>query len=182
MVPSKMSAGWSTVLALLCAVMVASACSSAATPTQKSPWWASVQKPGAVQAGAFRSVPGSSSHRCVLVGHHRNVRSGSFLAGPFGIDEQMFAAAYQQTGRRTEVKIYWMPLHVDHMSELTVQAIHLPDRTTAPLTRQSNVAAAGGHLFYPSAVPIPVPGTWELVAEAGPNVGCFIASFTAHAT
>jgi hypothetical protein len=182
MVSSKMSAGWPTVLALVCAVLLASsACGSAVTRTQDSPWWATVQKPGAVQASAFRGVPGSSSDRCVSVGDHRDVRSGGFLAGPFGIDEHGFAAAYRQTGPRTEVKIYWMPLHVDHMSELTVQAIHLPDRTTAPLTRQCYVAAVGGHLFYPSVVPIPLPGTWELVARA-PNTGCFIASFTVPAT
>lgn len=183
MVSSKMPAKWPTVLALVCPMMLASsACSSAATPTKTSPWWASVQKPGAVQARAFRGVPGSPSDRCVRVDGHRNVRSGGFLAGPFGVDEQLFAAAYQQTGRRTEVKIYWMPLHVDHMSELTVEAIHLPDRTMAPLTRQPYVAANGGHLFYPSAIPIPLPSTWELVANAGSNTGCFIATFTAPAT
>jgi hypothetical protein len=182
MVPSNMSTGWPAVLALFCAVVLASsACSRPATRTQTSPWWASVQKPGAIQAAPFRGAAGSSSDRCVLVGHHRDVRSGGFLAGPFGIDEQGFAAAYRQAGRRTEVKIYWMPLHVAHMPELTVQEIHLPDRTVAPLTRQPYVAAAGGHLFYPSAIPIPEPGTWELVAKAGPNTGCFIASFTAPA-
>lgn len=98
------------------------------------------------------------------------------------MDEQGFAAAYQQAGRHAEVKLYWMPLHVDHMSELTVQEIHLPDRTMAPVTRQPYVAASGGHLFYPSAIPIPEPGTWQLVAKAGPNTGCFIATFTAPAT
>ena len=176
--PSRMPAGWPTLLALLCAIVLASSACSSAPRTQTSPWWASVQKPGAVQAAAFRGVPGSSSDRCVAVGHHRNVRSGSFLAGPFGIDEQGFAAAYQQAGRRSEVKIYWMPLHVAHMSELTVREFHLPDRTMAPLTRQPYVAANSGYLFYPSAIPIPEPGTWELVAKAGPNTGCFIATFT----
>jgi hypothetical protein len=29
---------------------------------------------------------------------------------------------YQQNRHGTEVKIYWVPLHVDHMPELTVQA------------------------------------------------------------
>jgi hypothetical protein len=69
-----------TVLALLCAVVLASSACSAATRTRTSPWWAGVQKPGAV-------------------------RSGGFLAGPFGIDEQGFAAAYQQAGRRSEAKM-----------------------------------------------------------------------------
>ena len=45
--------------------------------------------------------------------------------------------------------------------------------------RQSQVAAGGGDVFYPSGVPIPVPGTWELVATAGPNRGCFIVTFRA---
>jgi hypothetical protein len=37
-------------------------------------------------------------------------------------------------------------------------------------------------VFYPSGIPIPVPGTWELVVKAGRNEGCFIATFTATAS
>lgn len=140
------------------------------------------QRPGAVQAAALRRVPGSSSYRCVRVGQHRDVRSGSFLAGNFGADEQAFAAMYQQNRQRTEVKIYWVPLHVDHMSELTVQATLLPGRTMTRKIRQDQVAANPGVVFYPSGIPIPVPGKWELVAKAGRNQGCFIATFTATAS
>jgi hypothetical protein len=46
---------------------------------------------------------------------------------------------------------------------------------------QDQVAAAGGYVFYPSVVPIPVPGTWKLVATAGSNTGCFIVTFRAPA-
>lgn len=174
---------WAALIVLACAVAsVSSACSGTAAQTRPSPWWAALQRPGAVQADAFRRVPGSSSYRCVRVGHDRDVRSGSFLAGNFGADEQGFAADYQQNGRRADVKIYWVPLHVDHMPELTVQATLLPARTMTRKVRQSQVAANPGEVFYPSGIPIPVPGTWELVAKAGRNQGCFIATFTAAAS
>lgn len=137
-----------------------------------------MQTPGAVQTAAFRQAPGSASYRCVDVRRDRDVRSGGFLAGPFGIDEQGFAAAYQLRGQHTEVKIYWVPLHVDHMSELTVQATLLPGRTVARTARLTSVAAAGHMVFYPSVIPIPAPGRWELVATAGPNRGCFLATFS----
>jgi hypothetical protein len=118
----------------------------------------------------------------VRVGNYNEVRSGSFLAGGFAIDEQGFAAAYQQNGRHTEVKIYWVPLHVDHMAELVVSATLLPGRTMTRTVRQGQVAANPGVVFYPSGIVIPVPGTWKLVAKAGRNEGCFIATFTADAS
>lgn len=99
------------------------------------------------------------------------------MAGPFGPDEQMFASVYQQDREHTEVKIYWVPLHVDHMSELTVQATLLPGRTIARTARLTSVATAGHMVFYPSGIAIPAPGTWELVAIAGANRGCFIVTF-----
>jgi hypothetical protein len=172
-------------LALVCiAGAVSSACSGSAAMTQSSPWWASVRKPGAVQTDAFRRVPGSSSYRCVRVGHYRDVRSGGFLAGPFGVGEQLFAQAYQQYGQRSEVKVYWVPLDVSHMSALTVQATLLAARRVSRTVELGQVAtaqlAAGSDIvFYPSAIPVPVPGTWKLTASAGPNKGCFIVTFSA---
>jgi hypothetical protein len=167
---------WPASLALAgAAIAAASACSGAAA--KPSPWWASVQRPGAIQTAAFRRVPGSVSYRCVAVGRNRDVRSGGILAGPFGVDEAGFAAFYQQNHQHTEVKIYWVPLNVDHMSELTVQATLLPSRAVRRTARLTSVAAAGHMVFYPSAIPIPVPGTWELVATAGPNRGCFVVTF-----
>lgn len=167
---------WAASLALACAAILGtSACSG---PTAKpSPWWASVQKPGAVQTDAFRRVPGSPADRCVDVGQRRNVRSGGFVAGNFGANEQDFASYYQQNRRNAGVKIYWIPLHVDHMAELTVQATLLPNRTVVRTTRHDLVGAGGGAVFYSSGIPIPVPGRWELVATAGSNKGCFIATF-----
>jgi hypothetical protein len=141
-----------------------------------------VRAPGATQTGAFRGMPGSPADRCVRVGNHRDVRSGGFLAGNFGADEQRFAAAYQQTRRHTAVKIYWIPLHVDHMPELAVQATLLPGRTVTRTYHQNQVAAGTDIVFYPSGVPIPVPGTWQLTAKAGPNQGCFIVTFHADPT
>lgn len=181
MVTARRRTGWPAVLALvLAAAGVSSACSGAAAPAGRpTPWWAGVRTPGATQTGAFHGMPGSSAYRCVRVGDHRDVRSGGFLAGNFGADQQLFAAAYQQAQRHTEVKIYWIPLHVGHMSVLAVQATLLPGRTVTRTYHQDQVATAGGDVFYPSGVPIPVPGTWKLVATAGRNRGCFIVTFLA---
>jgi hypothetical protein len=156
-----------------------SACSGRDETTRSSPWWVSVRQPGAVQTDAFRHVPGSSSYRCVDVGHNRDVRSGGILAGPFGVDEQLFAEFYEHYGQRNEVKVYWIPLDVDHMSTLTVHATLLAARSISRTVELSQVAAEGNDVFYPSAIPIPVPGTWELTARAGPNRGCFIVTFRA---
>jgi hypothetical protein len=130
-----------------------------------------VQPPGATQTGAFRGTPGSPADQCVRVGDHRDVRSGGFVAGNFAADEQLFTAASQQAQRLRAAKIYWIPLHVAHMPELAVLATLLSGRTQTR-AYQSQVAAGGGHVFYPTVVPIPVPGTWKLVAKAGPNAGC----------
>jgi hypothetical protein len=99
-----------------------------------------------------------------------------------GFDEQLFATTYEQTQRHSAVKIYWIPLHVDHIPEMAVQATLLPGRTVTRTYTQNQVATAGGDVFYPSAVPIPVPGTWQLVAKAGPNQGCFIVTLHADST
>lgn len=79
------------------------------------------------------------------------------------------------------VKIYWVPLHVDHMSQLTVQATLLHSRTVTRIY-ENQAASNGADVFYPSGVPIPVPGTWQLTAKAGSNQGCFIVTFVADST
>jgi hypothetical protein len=167
---------------ILAAACLLTACSGAATgthhrPARPFPWWASVQPPGAVQAGVFRGKPGSAADTCVRVGDHREVRSGGFLAGPFAADRQFFAAAYQQRGQRTEVKLYWVPLHVGHMTGLAVQATLLGGSQLTRAIDQRQVAAGGNFVFYPSAVPIPAPGTWQLTGRAGADRGCFIVTF-----
>jgi hypothetical protein len=171
---------WPAVLVLIvAAACVSPACSGSTARARPSPWWAGVRTPGATQAGAFRGMPGSVAYRCVRVGSRRDVRSGGFLAGNFGAGEQLFAAAYQESQRHSEVKIYWIPLQVDRMSELAVQATLLGGQRVTRTYHQNQVGTAGGVVFYPSGVPIPVPGTWKLVAAAGPNRGCFIVTFLA---
>jgi hypothetical protein len=130
-----------------------------------------------MQTAAFRGMPGSPAYRCVRVGHQRDVRSGDFLAGSFGADEQAFAAADQGSQQPAKVKIYWIPLHVDHMPGVVVTATLLHGRTVTRAA-STQIAAGGGAVFYPSAVPIPMPGTWKLLARAGRNRGCFIVTFT----
>jgi hypothetical protein len=163
---------------MLAAAFLSGACAAAAKPAARpSPWWAAYQEPGALQTAAFRGAPGSAANRCVAVGHHRSVRSGGFLAGPFGADQQGYTGEYRNGVRPSAVKIYWFPLHVDHMSVLTVQATLAGGPT---ITRTYTlVGAYGRSVFYSTGVPIPEPGTWELLAAAGQNKGCFIVSFLA---
>ena len=142
---------------MLVAAFLSGACAGPAHPAARpSPWWAACQRPGALQAAAFRGVPGSAANRCVAVGHHRTARSGEFLAGPFGVDEQGFTADYRQGVRPLAVKIYWVPLHVDHMSALTVQATLAGGPT---ITRTYTLlGATRTFVFYSTGVPIPKPG------------------------
>lgn len=163
-------------MAGICVLPACGGATSGAAP--RLPWWAAVREPGAVQTDAFTGKPGSAAYKCVRVGDHGDVRSGGFLAGNFATDEQTFGAAYQQEQRKTEVKIYWIPLHVDHMSGLQVQATLAGGQTMTRGTNGHQVAAAGGVVFCPSGVPIPLPGTWTLVARAGADRGCFIVSFS----
>lgn len=152
-------------------------CGGAARPAHPAPWWARYQRPGATQSAVFRGQPGSAGYACVRVGSHRDVRSGGFLAGPFGADEQDFADVYRRDGRRTELKIYWIPLHVGQMATLTVQATLAGGSTVTHTTNRGQIAAGSKAVFYPSAVPIPAPGTWRLTGRAGTNRGCFLATF-----
>ncbi len=135
-----------------------------------------MQPPGATQTSIFRDATGSPADKCVRVDDHRDVRSGGFLAGNFAADEQLYVGTQQQTQMPKATKIYWIPLHVGHMPELVVQATLLSGHAHTR-AYQDQVAAGSGHVFYPSVVPIPVPGTWKLVAIAGSNKGCFIVTF-----
>ena len=139
-----------------------------------APWWSRFQRPGATQTRNFRGLPGSVAARCVEVGNHGNVRSGGFVAGNFRSDIETFASVVKQP---KEVKIYWIPLHVGTMPALTVLEVHVGFPHTIRTTVWREVAANPGVVFYPSATPVPVPGTWRLTASAGPNRGCFVVTF-----
>jgi hypothetical protein len=139
-----------------------------------SPWWARFQRPGSTQTRDFRGLPGSVAYRCVEVGNHGDVRSGGFVAGNFRSARENFASVFKQL---KEVKIYWVPLHVGTMPTLTVRETHVGFPHTIRTTTWRGVAANPGVVFYPSATPIPVPGTWRLMASAGPNRGCFVVTF-----
>jgi hypothetical protein len=81
------------------------------------------------------------------VGHYREVRSGGFLAGPFGVGKQLFATSYQQYGKRGEIKVLWVPLDVDHMSALTVHATLLAAPSVSRTVELSQVAT-GQEIAY----------------------------------
>jgi len=119
-------------------------------------------------------LPGSVAYRCVEVGNHTNVRSGEFVAGNFRAAKESFANVVKEPNA---VKVYWVPLHVAMMPKLTVREIHVGHPHAVRTTTWRQVGANPGVVFYPSAMPVPVAGTWRLVASAGPNRGCFVVTF-----
>lgn len=65
-----------------------------------------------------------------------------------------------------------MPLHTTPMPGLTIRAILLDDPSVNRVYKAFPASDASG-LFYPSAVRLPQPGRWMLIATAGPDRGCF---------
>lgn len=108
-----------------------------------------------------------------------DLQSGGFVAGNFLASKQDFANSYPHN-LDTGVKIYWFPRHTDQMEPLTVEATRITGEQLSSSAQFSDVVrpSGGGALFYPSGVPIPEPGTWKLVATAGPDKGCFIVTFS----
>lgn len=136
--------------------------------------------------GAFQRAAGTAARDCVEVepllasdadstlpasdqrgsaGH--GIRSGEFVAGPFG--------GYKQNWARDprDGKLWWVPLHRDAMPGLTVRAVLLDDPAIGRAFTLTPAAGADGP-FYPSGVVLPAPGRWLLLATAGPNWGCFV--------
>lgn len=148
-----------------------------------NPWWApKYGVPGSLQHKAFEGMPGSVTYRCVHVRNHTDVRSGGIVAGNFALDKRDYAQGATSGHRPTDVKIYWIPLHlVADMPGLVVQATKLSDdRAVARSYRQANIAANSGGVFYPSSTPIPSAGAWKLEATIGQDHGCFVVTFAAE--
>jgi hypothetical protein len=99
----------------------------------------------------------------------RGIRSGEFVAGPFG--------AYKKDWARDprNGKLWWVPFHTATMPGLTVRAVLLDDPAPNRTFTLTPAVGAGGP-FYPSGVVLPAPGRWMLIATAGPDWGCFIVT------
>jgi len=60
-----------------------------------------------------------------------------------------------------------------------MQAILIGGTAVARTTNRGQIGAIGKAVFYPSAVPVPAPGSWRLTARAGPDRGCFVVTLRA---
>ena len=137
---------------------------------QESPQAYPSAPPPAQPGPLFQAAqPGITERNCAQVGEHATVRSGEFVAGDF----QAYRAGWRPNLPADQGKLWWAPLHTD-MSGLTLYATLLDDPAVSRVYQFG--AAAGSNAngsFYPSAVPLPQPGRWRIVATAGPDWGCF---------
>lgn len=175
--PAPQPAGTSSRLATLPATTAAAEAEGRGHPRSRPP-----HEPD----GAFQRAAGTAARACVEVepllapdddstlpasdqrgsaGH--GIRSGEFVAGPFG--------GYKQNWARDprDGKLWWVPLHREAMPGLTVRAILLDDPAIRRTFTLTPAAGADGP-FYPSGVVLPEPGRWMLLATAGPDWGCFV--------
>jgi hypothetical protein len=113
--------------------------------------------------------PGLMERNCAPVGEHAILRSGEFVAGDF----RAYRAGWRPNLPADQGKLWWAPLHTDAMPGLTLYATSLDDPAVSQVYRFTTPAANANGPFYPSAVPLPQPGRWRLVATAGPDWGCF---------
>jgi hypothetical protein len=113
----------------------------------------------------FARAAGTAERRCVEVGGRDVVRSGGFVAGNF--------RPYRHEPGEYD-KIWWMPLHPDRMTGLTVRASLLDGPSVTHEFSFPTGASNGNGSFYPSEIPLPRGGTWRLTATSGPDWGCFI--------
>jgi hypothetical protein len=105
----------------------------------------------------------------VAVGRDDEVRSGEFIAGPF----REYARLWKPHMAEGMGKLWWIPLHQDRMSGLTVRATRLGASPITRTYRFPNKAWTDDGPFYPSGIPLPSAGRWRLVATSGPDWGCF---------
>jgi hypothetical protein len=142
--------------------------------------------PDGTTAASFSAVPGSPARTCVDVGPFlastadqnlptpggtggaAGIRSGEFVAGPFG----NFVA--QESRARQEDKLWWVPLHRRAMPGLTVRAVPLDEPADGQIFTVNLVAWNADGQFYPSGIALPQAGRWMLIATSGPDWGCFV--------
>lgn len=130
-----------------------------------------------------QEVPGTAERECVYVnrllvetGGGGAIRSGEFVAGPF----TYFVRGWVPYN---ENKLWFAPLHTQKMSKLVVRAIPLAHPEKARTILYKTIAweaeappdskEAMDTRFYPGAMRLPEAGRWRLIANSGPDWGCF---------
>lgn len=122
--------------------------------------------PDGQQTDVLVKLEGSSKESCAQVRSARDVRSGSFAAGPFD------TARSDWKEGDLEVRLYLIPEHTASMPGVRVTGRNLDDGTTLDQT-QTTVADADEFKFYDLELALSTPGTWELKAQAGEDSGCW---------
>jgi hypothetical protein len=87
-------------------------------------------------------------------------------------------AAYRSRwdGTLENSKLAYTPLHSTAVDPLMVTALTIgadPAETVEPVQFLANAWSSDGWPFYATGTVLPHRGRWRLVAEAGPNWGCF---------
>jgi hypothetical protein len=137
-----------------------------------------------IQVSVLENLPGTTTSNCVAVGKHRDVRSGTFAAGPFDVRSGTFAAGPFDDARRSydendlqrrEVRLYFVPVHSRTMPglQLTVTDRASGDQFTVD---QETWGRTDNLRYYNSYVTFPHAGTWTITATAGKDQGCWIAT------
>ena len=118
----------------------------------------------------WRATPGSPDRRCVAVDDRSSVRSGEFVAGNF--------ASYRSRwdGTLENSKLFYIPLDSTMTPPLMVTAETVGAEVVEMIQPLQFLAVAwseNGIPFYSTGTVLPYRGSWRLVAQAGPNWGCF---------
>lgn len=126
--------------------------------------------PGGDQTDLLSKLDGSAEPGCVNVGGSRDVRSGSFAAGPFDDAKSAW------TPGNLQVRLYFIPQDAGDMPGVTVTGRNLDDGATISQT-QNEVGDADQFAFYDMQLALSTAGTWELKADAGGDSGCWRVTF-----
>jgi hypothetical protein len=126
-------------------------------------------------AARFR---GTAERRCVTPYSNVGVDSSSHSDGPLRSGE--FIVRYGGLFVNQPTKMLWMPLHnpSDYSGTLLIRAVR-PDHPDDSLrVSVSDWGWSGSHVNsgYVSSVAFPSPGTWLVIATAGPDWGCYLLS------
>ena len=103
------------------------------------------------------------------------MRAGTLAIGNF-VDMRKSYTAQAKTKAQPEVSMYVIPQHVKPESGVSVvlESLQGKGRRTVKV---SSAQTAGDWRYYRVNVTIPSPGSWRIVAESGPDKGCFEVTF-----
>jgi hypothetical protein len=123
------------------------------------------------QSNVLKSLPGSSTSRCVSTAGKRDVRSGAMGAGAFDEARRDYGTKRKGTPKDA-VDLYWIPLDSTKMPGLVLTGVNSDTGRHISL-HSDNVGDADLWRYYQTTVRLPDPGHWRLTARSGSQQGCF---------